>query len=300
MNHHAEIFFDYRNLLFAIAYRMTGQVMESEDLVQDAYLRWMGVDLDSVSNPKGFLTAMITNLCLDYLKSARVRREEYVGPWLPEPMLTAPTLAHTDPLEHAESLSLAFLTLLERLAPSERAAYLLREVFSYGYDEVATVLGKSEAACRQMVSRARSHLEEGRPRFDVTPGEEADLLGHFLEASMKGDMAGLVSMLTVDAALYSDGGGQRTAATRPLFGVQKVATFLLGIARMATDDHRVRVARINGEPALIIYERNQVYGVMVLHLESGKVACLHNILNPDKLGAIPALDVLEGKITRSR
>lgn len=280
---HIKVFNDYRRLLFSVAYRMLGSVMDAEDMVQEAFLRWQAADHDDVHNPKGFLTTIVTRLCLDYLKSARIQRETYIGPWLPEPVITANQIDARDHVEGVESLTMAFLVLLERLTPTERAVILLRDVFEYGYDEIAAIVEKSEANCRQMAKRARDHIEAERPRFDPSPGAEMVLVDQFVETVLTGDMDGLVSLLAEDVALYSDGGGKAVAARKPIFGAFEVARFLGNLPKLAPPDTTTSMLRANGEPAIVIRSGDQIVSVIVLQIEEGHITRLHNILNPDKL-----------------
>jgi RNA polymerase sigma-70 factor, ECF subfamily len=238
------LFDRHRPLLFSIAYRMLGSVMDAEDVVQEAFLRWQRAPRAEVRSPKAYLSAVVTRLCIDQLRSARKRREEYVGPWLPEPLPTEPDTAAID-----ESLSMAFLILLESLNPTERAVFLLREVFDY--EEISRLVGKSEANCRQIARRARDSIAARRPRFESSPEQEERLLGSFLEASLDGDMESLVSVLSEDVTLWSDGGGKTRAALNPIHGANRVSRFLFGILRQAPPGLVVRRARVNGRPGII-------------------------------------------------
>src|SRR5919199_1362902 len=244
----------YRLLLFSIAYRMLGSVMDSEDVVQEAFVRWQGAPEGEVRSPRAYLSKVVTRLSIDQLRSAQVRREEYVGPWLPEPLTGE--LPATDVADEAvldESLSMAFLVLLESLTPTERAVFLLREVFDYDYGEISRLVGKSEANCRQIARRARQSVAARRPRFESSSEQEKRLMGSFLEACMSGDMEGLLGLLAEDITLWSDGGGNVRAALNPIHGSDKVARFLLGILSKAPPGLVVRWARINGQPGVIGY-----------------------------------------------
>jgi RNA polymerase sigma-70 factor (ECF subfamily) len=247
----SEVFDRHRQLLFTIAYRMLGSVMDAEDVVQEAYLRWRRAPpATEVRSPRAYLSSVVTRLCIDQLRSARAQREHYVGPWLPEPLPTEPA-----PGEVAidESLSMAFLVLLESLNPTERVLFLLREIFDYDYDEISHLVGKSEAKCRQIARRARQSVAALRPRFERSPEQEEQLIARFVEASTSGDMEGLLGLLSEDVTLWSDGGGKTRAALNPIYGADKVARFLSGILRKAPPGCTVRQTQIYGQPGLVGY-----------------------------------------------
>jgi RNA polymerase sigma-70 factor (ECF subfamily) len=241
-----EVFDGYRPLLFSIAYRMLGGVMDAEDVVQEAYLRWRGASEGEVRSPRAYLSAVVTRLCIDHLRSARVRREEYVGPWLPEPLPTGPGSDDAGPAGLDESLSMAFLVLLESLTPTERAVFLLREVFDYDYAEVSHIVGKSEANCRQIARRARESVAARRPRFEHSPEQQERLMRQFLRACTTGDMPALLELLADDVTLWSDGGGKARAALNPIHGPDRVARFFLGVLQKAPSALTIRPAMING------------------------------------------------------
>jgi RNA polymerase sigma-70 factor (ECF subfamily) len=270
-------FEQHRALLFGVAYRMLGSAADAEDLVQEARLRWLGVE-DEVENARAFLVTVVTRLALDHLKSARVRREEYIGPWLPEPVATPPEV-------DAGDISTAFLLLLERLSPAERAAFLLHEVFDYEHAEVGAILGKSEEACRQLASRARRHLREARPRPSADAAEHARLLAAFARASQAGDLKGLEELLADDVVLHSDGGGKVNAARRPVHGANEVARFVLGIRRFY-EGVDFSVGRVNGLPSVISRQAGQIRGVITFDVADGKIRAIYSVLNPDKLGHV--------------
>jgi RNA polymerase sigma-70 factor (ECF subfamily) len=276
-------FESYRPLMFSIAYRMLGSAMEAEDVVQEAFLR--SRQAGEVQYPKAYLSTVVTRLCLDQLKAARARREAYVGPWLPEPVLTnGGSLGEpSEKTETTETISMAFLVLLENLTPAERAVFLLREVFDYDYGEIAGILGKEESACRQLFSRAKKHVNEHRPRFKSTPEEHTRLFNSFLMAVNAGDLEGLTSLLAEDVTLWSDGGGKVTAARHPLHGVNTVARFLLGLMRLKTDAMTFEIAEVNGGPALVIYDGGAINGVMTVEVGDGLVRGVRFVVNPDKL-----------------
>jgi RNA polymerase sigma-70 factor, ECF subfamily len=272
---------ELRSYLFAIAYRMLGSVAEAEDVVQEAFLRYheAGVEADS---PKAYLATITTRLAIDHLRSARARREVYPGEWLPEPLVEDEAVRHA---ETADSLSLAFLHLLEKLSPVERAVFLLREVFDYSYDEVAQIVGKSPDNCRQILSRAHAHIEEGRRRFDVSREEREEVARRFLAAWEEGDTDALVQLLAPDATVFGDGGGKAPAVPVPLVGAERVAKSLIGWGRQAHEHGFAhRPAAVNGEPGLVFYdEQGDVLWVAALEIAEGVVVAVRSVLNPDKL-----------------
>lgn len=283
-----ETFDAQRRRLFGIAYRMLGSVMDAEDIVQDAFLRWQQAPADDVRNAKAYLSTVVTRLCIDQLRSARARRETYIGPWLPEPLITDEPLDIDEGLARTDSLSMAFLVLLERLNPVERAAFLLRDVFDYEYAEIAAILEKTEANCRQLVRRARSRVAEQRRRFDAPPDQLASLARRFLAATTEGDLQGLVALLSEDVTLWSDGGGKVAAARNPVYGAAKVARFFIGLAKKFPPHFTTRTARVNGGPGLIVYDGARPYAVICPEIVGGAVAAFRIVNNPDKLRRVPA------------
>jgi RNA polymerase sigma-70 factor, ECF subfamily len=283
---------ELRPLLFSIAYRMIGSVSEAEDIVQEAFLRYHRAQPADVENPKAYLSAVTTRLAIDHLRSARARREEYVGPWLPEPLVADENA--TDPsaqAELADSLSLAFLVLLERLTPVERAAFLLREVFAYPYDEIAEVIDKSEANARQLVSRARRHVDDERPRFDVSRKQHEELTDRFLEATQDGDTEALIELLAEDVYTYADGGGKAQAPRRMLYGRERVARFMVGIARPERGAAAVTLhpVLVNGVPGRLARDaEGNAIAVLVLDVADGLVTAVRIVANPDKLAHLQA------------
>lgn len=282
-----DTFTQYRPLLFSIAYRLLGSAMDAEDMVQDAYLRWQAADPAAIQSPKAFLTTIVTRLCIDQWRSASRQREDYLGPWLPEPILTEP---FQDPTAMADSLSIAFMTLLESLSPVERAVYLLREVFDYDYAEVARIVDKSEANCRQMVKRAKDHLAAQRPRFEAQPQEHARLLMEFAQACATGDLNGLLSILSEDVVVMSDGGGKVSAARNPIYGRDNASRFMLGVLQKRPAGFIVQAQEVNGRTALVAYVNNRPYSVQTLEVVDGRIRRIYLILNPDKLQGIPPLE----------
>jgi RNA polymerase sigma-70 factor (ECF subfamily) len=284
-----EDFERHRSLLFSIAYRMLGSVADAEDVVQEAYLRWQQAPEAEVRSPRSYLSAVVTRLSIDWLRSARARREEYVGPWLPEPLVSerAEEVAVLDEL--SESLSIAFLVVLESLNPVERAVFLLREVFDYDYEEISRILGKSEDNCRQIAHRARQSVAARRPRFERSPEQEERLSRQFLEACMSGDMEGLISLLSEDVTLWSDGGGKVAAAPYPIYGPERVARFLLGVLRTVPPAFSARPAQVNGPPGVVGYVDGSPTGVVALDVVDGRLHGVRIVVNPDKLRGIPPI-----------
>ncbi len=276
-----DAFNHHRRLLFGIAYRMLGTVSDAEDMVQETFLRWQQIPQTAVKTPKNYLTTTITRLCIDYLRSARVRREQYVGPWLPEPLVTQQDPA--EQVELAESLSIAFLVMLERLSPIERAVFLLREVFEYDYPEIAQIVGKSAENCRQILRRSRQHLATERPRFSVSSQQQEQMTAQFLDASTHGNLQGLLALLAQDVTLWSDGGGQVAAALKPLHGSMKVARFLLAIQRKSLVATRADLAQVNGQPGVIIRTGSNIHSVMTFKIVGSSFQTIYIIRNPDKL-----------------
>jgi RNA polymerase sigma-70 factor (ECF subfamily) len=285
---------ELRPLLFSIAYRMLGSVSDAEDIVQEAFLRFhretgAGTQVES---PKSYLSAVTTRLCIDHLRSARVRRESYVGTWLPEPLLTEEVSDAEHHAETADSLSMGFLVLLESLTPVERAVFLLREVFEYDYDEIASVVGKSEENCRQIAVRARRQVQAGKPRFEASKAEREELARRFFEAAGDGDVESLVGMLAADVVAYADGGGKATAFPRPVHGRDKVMRLLQAGAtrgaRLSVSD--IRLAEINGQPGAIFLDPDGVpVGAVSLDIADGQVQKLHAVSNPEKLEHLRAM-----------
>jgi RNA polymerase sigma-70 factor (TIGR02957 family) len=281
----------YRPLMFSIAYRMTGSVGDAEDIVQEAFLRLTRVLRDGAT--------VTTRLAISYLRSARVRRESYVGAWLPEPLIAG---REPDPAEHAEmsdSLSMAFLVLLESLSPTERAVFLLHEVFGYDYREIAQITGKSEPNCRQILTRARHHVDEGRagvkgPRFEASREQREQVARRFFAAAEGGDLAALLELLAPDVVVVGDGGGKAWAAAEPSYGAQRVARFMLGLARRGPKlGIRLELAWVNGQPGAVTYDtEGRVVNVFALDIADGLVQAIRSVVNPDKLHHLgPVSDV---------
>jgi RNA polymerase sigma-70 factor (ECF subfamily) len=279
----------HRRRLLGLAYRMLGSMAEAEDAVQETYLRWHDTDRAVVQNERAFLMTTTTRICLDVLKSARVRREEYVGPWLPDPVTDTSALAPDAQTELAEDLSVALLLALERLSPLERAAFLLHDVFDYSFSQVADALGRNEAACRQLATRARAHVRESRPQpprgasHSIDP-KHAELVSAFITASRSGDVAALTRMLANDARLVSDGGGKVPAALKVIEGADHVAAFLAGVVRKGwTDDMTLRFDTINGLPGLMLNGPGGLVQTTAFEFEDQVVKAIYIVRNPDKL-----------------
>jgi RNA polymerase sigma-70 factor (ECF subfamily) len=279
---------DLRPLLFSIAYRMLGSASDAEDVVQLTYLRYFGyVDRgNEVESAKALLTTITTRLAIDHLRSARVQRESYVGPWLPEPLLTSSDPDAAEVTAMADSLSTAFLVLLETLSPVERAVFLLREVFAYDYAEIAAIVGRSEDNCRQLLVRARRHIEDGRARFDVDPVERAALAERFFAAAERGDLDALVDLLAADVAMYGDGGGKGRAAASPVFGRDRVHRLLGAFFRQFRDlGARLERAEVNGGPGVLAFDaEDRLINVVTVDVDGGQICTIRSVVNPDKLG----------------
>jgi RNA polymerase sigma-70 factor (TIGR02957 family) len=292
------VFDGHRSLLVSVAYRILGSVSDAEDAVQETYLRWSKVDPAQVSNPRAFLVRVTTRLAIDRLRRAKTRRETYVGPWLPEPILTGRDVAEDVAL--AESVSMAMLVVLETLSPLERAVFVLREAFGLRYAEIADILGRKEEAVRQLGRRARDHVREHRSRFDTDESEQRRVTERFLEATSTGDLEALVAVLSPEVTLVADGGGRALAPRRPIRGADKVARFLLAVAteeRMArflrsvgsepiVADLRVRVAPVNGGPGILVVSGNKPISALVLDVSDGVIRSIHLVANPEKLAGV--------------
>jgi RNA polymerase sigma-70 factor (TIGR02957 family) len=277
-------FITHRGLLFTVAYEMLGSVADAEDVLQESWLRWSDVDHSQVQNPRAYLVRIVSRQALNLLQSARRRREEYVGEWLPEPLLTSPDVA--DDVELAESVSLAMLTVLETLAPVERAVFVLREVFDLPYDEIAEAVGKSPAAVRQTAHRARDHVAERRPRQRVDAAEQAHVVSRFLRAVNTGDVQGLMDVLAPDVVLIADGGGVVQAARRPIVGADRLATFITsGVSQV---NLRVTPWWVNGAPAVRVEVDGELYGAIGVTVEDGRITRMFSIVNPHKLSGLGA------------
>jgi RNA polymerase sigma-70 factor (ECF subfamily) len=281
-----EQFERYRPLMFSIAYRMLGSASEAEDIVQEAYLRYCQVPPETIVSHKAFLSTIVTRLSINLLERARTQREVYVGPWLPEPLPTESDreIGLEDRPILQESISMAFLVLLEDLTPAERAVFLLREVFEYEYSEIADIVGKEEATCRQLLTRAKRHVSEHRPRFKPSRQAHEKMLDRFVRAVTNGDMGGLMELLRDDVEAWADGGGKvRGAATRPLYGPNNVARFVMSTSRLLVDETRIELRDVNGDLAVIVRNGPQIIAAIFVEEDQGLIKTIRAIGNPDKL-----------------
>jgi RNA polymerase sigma-70 factor (TIGR02957 family) len=298
----ARVFDEHRALLISVAYRILGSVTDAEDTVQEAWLRWSGVNTSDVRDPRAFLVRVTTRLAIDRLRRAKTLRESYVGPWLPEPILTGRDVAEDVAL--AESVSMAMLVVLETLSPLERAVFVLREAFGMSYAEIANVLGRRVEAVRQLGHRARDHVQERRSRFDADQSEQRRVTERFLEATSTGDLEGLMAVLAPEVTLVADGGGRALAPRRPIRGAEKVARFLLAIAteeRMArflrsvgsepvAANLRVHVSQVNGGPGILVISGDKPISTLVLDVSDGVVRTIHLVANPEKLAGVRGIE----------
>jgi RNA polymerase sigma-70 factor, ECF subfamily len=282
-----QAFEDQRNYLFSIAYRLLGSVSDAEDVLQEAFLRWDRVraEAEEIRSTRGFLATVVVRLCMDQLRSARARREVYVGPWLPEPLVTTGRADLTETVVLQESLSFAFLLMLEKLSPLERAVFVLREVFDYDYSDIANIVSKSEANCRQAFHRARQRLASDTIRFDVTREQQEQLTQEFMRASTAGDVQGLLKLLADDVVAIGDGGGKAAAGLHPIYSPDRVVRGFLGnLQKMPPDS--AWIEEVNGQPAIVATRHGQPYGVVLLDIREGRVQTVYSVVNPDKLRSI--------------
>lgn len=283
---HSERFTLLRPLLFTIAYEILGSATEADDVLQDSYLRWASVDLTEVRDTKAYLAQLVTRQALNTLRAGARRREDYVGPWLPEPLLLDEQDASSD-VVLAESVSMAMMVVLETLSPDERAVFVLHEVFGFGHDEIASAIGKSGAAVRQIAHRARGHVQARRKRFDPIDSEQTvRLTTEFMVAAGTGDVQALMSMLAPDVAFTSDSDGKVSAARRPVVGADKVARFIIGLMRQQGPEYRIKVAIYNSAPAMIVYFNDRPDTVVTVELVDGTITNLYAVRNPEKLGGV--------------
>ncbi|GLE53885.1 RNA polymerase sigma-70 factor [Mycobacterium montefiorense] len=292
---HAERFTLLRPLLFTIAYEILGSATESDDVLQDSYLRWADVDLSTVHDTKSYLAQLVTRQALNALRAGARRREEYVGPWLPEPLLLDDQDPSTD-VVLAESVSMAMLVLLETLSPDERAVFVLREVFGFDYGEIADAVGKPAPTVRQVAHRAREHVRARRKRFDnVDPARNAQITAQFLATAASGDVEALMAMLAPDATWMADSGGKVSAARRPVVGADKVARAIAGLVRRTQEELHIEMVNCNGAPAVLLYFRERLEGVITVEIAGDKITNFYVMRNPDKLAALTtARDISRG------
>jgi RNA polymerase sigma-70 factor (ECF subfamily) len=289
-----ELFQEYRPLLFSIAYQMLGSAMDADDCLQEAYMRWHTAleRGEVIQSAKTYLCTIVTHLCIDQMRSARARREMYVGVWLPEPLVASDATDPAEMTDFAESLSMALFLLLERLSPVERAVFLLRQAFDYEYAEIAQIVGKSEENCRQIVRRARQHVNAGHAHRQVSLEQREQLTQQFYRACMSGDMEGLLSLLAKDVVMHSDGGGKVHAARNPIYGADKVARGLMGIVHKMSADLVWRATRVNGQPGFVAYLNALAVSVVYIEIGEDGIQEIDIVVNPDKLRQVPPPSVL--------
>jgi RNA polymerase sigma-70 factor (TIGR02957 family) len=283
-----DVFARHRSLLFTVAYEMLGSAADAEDVVQETWLRWADVDQAEVRDPRAYLVRIVTRQALNRLRTVARRREEYVGEWLPEPLLTSPDVSAD--LELAESVSIAMLTVLETLAPAERAVFVLREVFETSYDEIAEAIDKSPAAVRQIAHRAREHVAARRPRVAVSATEQQEAVDRFLAAVQHGDLQGLLDVLAPDVVVVADGGGLVAAARQPIEGAERVARALMGVSRL--ENFEAKVVWLNGSPAVEIDIAGELDTAVSLAVENGRITRIYAVRNPNKLGGLDQISEL--------
>jgi len=289
MDTQTDIFQKLRPRLFGIAYRMLGVRADAEDIVQDAWLRWQHAGFEAARIPEAWLVTVVTRLAIDRLRGAIAERERYVGPWLPEPLIGEAFEPPEAALEAAGDISTAFLLMLERLGPEERAVFLLHQVFEFGYDEVAAMVGKTEAACRKILQRARERVRADRPRFEVGREQHLALLARFIEASRSGVPARVQELLTADATYMGDGGGKARTTVRAVLGAERVARLVAGIERKWQGNGRHELIQVNGGPGLLTWRDGQPDSVTSLDVREGRIAAIYVVRNPDKLGWFASL-----------
>lgn len=285
----ATIFEPHRRHLLSVAYRFLGSVADAEDIVQETYLRWAATEPREIQDVRAYLSRVAARLCLDQLKSARARREHYVGPWLPEPLVETAGFSTWSEAGRANDISVALMLALERLSPLERAAFVLHDAFGQSFDEVAAVLERSPATCRQLAARARSHLRAERPRFTPSPEEGERFVREFFQAAQSGDLAGLERMLAADAVMHSDSGGKVRAARRLILGGERIARFFAMLMPKKGPPRAQTFGRINGLPGLLLVDARGVAETLALEIRDGRVAALYQVRNPDKLRHLTAV-----------
>ncbi|MDF1660284.1 MAG: RNA polymerase sigma factor SigJ [Planctomycetota bacterium] len=286
MSRALEEFEDNRSRLFALSYRMLGTLNDVEDVLQEAWLKWSRVDHSSILNAPGFLTTVVTRLCIDQLRKGKSRREEYIGPWLPEPLVTSETEFKAGML--AETLTTAFLVLLERLSPKERAVFLLREVFEIKYEEIGEIVQATEGHCRQMLRRGKERIQSPRQRFSANPEQSAKIMESFLQTCAIGDVDGLKRLLAEDVVTWSDSDGKALAARKPVYGVEKVTRFILGLFRKIPAGFRMEPRIINGSPGIISWQGEALHSALWLDIDESEIRNMYITVNPEKLGGIVA------------
>lgn len=289
MQDSAELFERYRPELFRLAYSMLERIAPAKDVVQEAFLRWQKQDPDQIHSHRAYLSRIVSNLCLDELKSARNQREQYIGPNLPEPLVSSEEENPQYQIELSESLSMALFITLQQLTPVQRAVFLLREVFDYDYASIAEVIDKTESHCRKIAQRSRDQVKANRPNLEKSKPKQHELVTAFIEAVQKGNISEIESMLAEEAILYSDGGGKVTAARKPIYGANKIARFMVGIQKQKGEGQTVDIIfrDINGDPGMVIYLDNKLFNVWSFHVEKNAIQNIFVVLNPDKLQHLP-------------
>jgi RNA polymerase sigma-70 factor (ECF subfamily) len=284
------VFSQYRALLFSIAYRMLGSVADAEDVLQETFIRWQQGGKEEICSPRSYLVTVISRLCINHLQSARKKREEYPGEWLPEPIVTDPRGDPLHVLATEESISMGFLLVLERLTPLERAVFLLREVFEYDYTEIAAMLNQTVVNCRQILRRSKLRIHSGRPRFQCSSAKQEHLLREFVKAATAGDMEGLLAILAQDVILHSDGGGRAIAVPHALHGADNVSRAILGsMQRLVPKGLERRLASINGIPGIVAYLDGKPFSILTMDVDDDRVKGIYILTNPEKLAHLPAL-----------
>ena len=283
MTLNTQLFEQHRPELFRLAYGMLGRVAPAEDAVQEAFLRWQKQDVKQILSPMAWLSKVVSRICLDEIRSARNRKEQYIGTNLPEPLFAGKGDSPDKALELAESLSMALLVVMDRLTPVQRAVFLLREVFDYDYAAISSVIDKSEPACRKIAQRARDLVRENKPEFDKNTNGQNQLVQRFVEAVKERDMKEIERLLAEEAIIYSDGGGKVTAARKPIQGAEKIAKFLTGIQKGVPPNYQIEYREVNGETGIVFRIEERLHSVWSFHIESGKIKGIYVVLNPDKL-----------------
>lgn len=289
MENSGELFEQFRPELFRLAYSMLGRIAPAKDVVQEAFLRWQKQDMDQIRSHRAYLSKVVSNLCLDELKSAQNQREQYIGPNLPEPLLSSEEENPQNQIELSESLSMALLFTLEQLSPVQRAVFLLREAFDYDYASIAEAIDKTESHCRKIAQRSRDQVKANRPNLGKKKPKQHDLVTDFIDAVQKGNISDIESMLAEEAILYSDGGGKVTAARKPVYGANKIARFMVRIQKQKEPNQTIDIIfrDINREPGMMIYLDEKLFNVWSFHIKDGRIQNIFVVLNPDKLQHLP-------------
>ncbi|MBN2730852.1 MAG: RNA polymerase sigma-70 factor [Balneolaceae bacterium] len=285
MDERTKIFEKHRSRLFRLAYSMLGRTAPAEDAVQEAFIRWQNQDINKIHSSGSYLSTIVSRICLDEIKSARNRREQYIGPDLPEPILSSNDETPEEQMELTESLSMAMLVVLDQLTPIQRAVFIFREIFDYDYDTIANMVDKSPSHCRKIAQRARDQIRENRPQFDDNMVGQQERVQAFVEAVQEGDLSEIEQLLAKDAILYSDGGGKVTAARKPIYGASKIARFMVGIQKQSPPDAKwtIKFREINGEPGMVLWIGKKLFNVWSFHIEEHQIKNIYVVLNPDKL-----------------